>query len=282
MDIAAIGRQFGLDEQQTQAAFDALAPVVAAGVRRNTQSDGGLADLLGALSGGSHARYLDEPDVLTSPDAVNEGNAILGHVFGSKDVSRGVAQQLSASSGIGESVLKKLLPIIAAMVMGQIAKSATGGSSRDGTSGGGSGGGLGDILGGMLGGGGSAQSGGSGGGLGDILGGILGGAMKQGGGSGGGGLGDILGGMLGGGQPAEEQPERPVTRRAPPQESPQGGGLEDILRDVLGGGGEPAPEREERVTRTRRGLDDMLGGGTSRGTAADDLLRSVEQMTRRR
>ena len=281
MDLAAIGRQFGLDEQQTQAAFDALAPVVAAGVRRNTQSDGGLADLLGALAGGSHARYVDEPDVLTSPDTINEGNAILGHVFGSKDVSRGVAQQLSATSGIGESVLKKLLPIIAAMVMGQIAKSATGGSSR-GSSCAAAGWETFSAACWAAAPAASSQGGGSGGGLGDILGGILGGAMKQGGGSGGGGLGDILGGMLGGGQPAEEQPERPVTRRAPPQESPQGGGLEDILRDVLGGGGEPAPDREERVTRTRRGLDDMLGGGTSRGTAADDLLRSVEQLTRRR
>jgi hypothetical protein len=277
MDLAAIGRQFGLDEQQTQAAFDALAPVVAAGVRRNTQSDGGLADLIGALAGGRHAQYLDDdPGVLASPDTINDGNAILGHVFGSKDVSRGVAQQLSATSGIGESVLKKLLPIVAAMVMGQIAKSAAGGGA---SSRGGSGGGLGDILGGMLGGGAGSSS--QGGGLGDILGGILGGAMKQGGGSGGGGLGDILGGMLGGGQQAEEEPERQVTHRAPPRAAPQGGGLEDILRDVLGGGA-PAPEREERITQARRGFDDMLGGGTSRGTAADDLLRSVEQLTRRR
>lgn len=174
MDLTAIGRQFGLDEQQMQAAFNALAPVVTAGLRRNTQSEGGLGDLIGALAGGGHARYADDPSVITAPDTVNDGNAILGHVFGSKDVSRGVAQQLSASSGIGEQVLKKLLPIVAAMVMGQLAKRTGGGSASGG-------GVLGDILGGMLGGGQTPdeaparRSAPSSGGLNDILGDLLGG-----------------------------------------------------------------------------------------------------------
>jgi hypothetical protein len=195
MDIAAIGRQFGLDEQQTQAAFNALAPMVTAGLRRNTQSEGGLSDLIGALAGGGHARYADDPSVVTSPDTVNDGNAILGHVFGSKDVSRGVAHQLSASSGIGEQVLKKLLPIVAAMVMGQLAKRTAGGASSGG-------GGLGDILGSILGGGASGQR--QGGGIGDILGGMLGGqapdeAPARRSAPSGGGLNDILGDLLGGG-----------------------------------------------------------------------------------
>lgn len=195
MDLTAIGRQFGLDEQQMQAAFNALAPVVTAGLRRNTQSEGGLSDLIGALAGGGHARYADDPSVITAPDTVNDGNAILGHVFGSKDVSRGVAQQLSASSGIGEQVLKKLLPIVAAMVMGQLAKRTGGGSASGG-------GVLGDILGGILGGGASGQ--------------------RQGG-----GIGDILGGMLGGGQTPDEAPAR--------RSAPSSGGLNDILGDLLGG-----------------------------------------------
>ncbi len=272
MDLSAIGRQFGLDERQTQAAFDALAPVVAAGLRRNTQSDEGLAGLLGALAGGGHARYAEDDSVLTSPDTIDEGNAILGHVFGSKDVSRGVAQQLSASSGIGEGILKKLLPIIAAMVMGQIAKKAGGGQSQSS-----GGGGLGDILGDILGGGAQQrqQPQSQGGRLGDILGDILGGGQQRGA-QGGGGLGDILGGILGGGAQQQEEPQR----RAPAPR--QRGGIEDILKDILGGGdAAQEPERVEKVTRTRRSIEDILGGGTSRGNAADDLLNSVTRATRR-
>jgi len=257
MDYETIGRQFGLDAQQTQAAFEALAPVVAAGMRRNAASDGGLADLIGALAGGGHARYAGDPSVLAAPETIDDGNAILGHVFGSKEVSRGVAQQLSAETGIGAAILKKMLPVIAAVVMGQLARKAFGGAAS------GSGGGLGDILGQVLGGGTSAQA--PGGGLGDILGGILGGQGGQGQAQGG-GLGDILGQVLGGGGGAQ------TGRQAP-------GGLEDMLREVLGGGA--SPEAQETVTQTRRSLDDILGGGSSRGSAAEDLLSSVERALRR-
>jgi len=237
MDLTAIGRQFGLDDQQTRAAFDALAPVVAAGLRRNTRSDSGLADLIGALAGGNHARYIDDPSAYGSSDTIDDGNAILGHIFGSKDVSRGVAQQLSASSGIGESLLKKLLPIVATMVMGQIAKKTLGGGSPSS----------------------------SGGGLGDILGEILGGGQTQPE-PGGGGLGGILGSILGGGQP----------------QASSAGGIEDMLKDILGGGSAPTPRQIEHASHGRRTIDDILGGGISRGTAADDLLNAVEQAIRRR
>ncbi len=99
MDFAAIGRQFGLDEQQTRAAFEALGPVVAAGMRQN---GGGLGDILGGFAGGNPARYAEDASNFSAPGAQDDGNAILGQIFGSKDVSRGVAQQVSSSTGIGE------------------------------------------------------------------------------------------------------------------------------------------------------------------------------------
>jgi hypothetical protein len=162
MDLSAIGQQFGLTEEQTRAAFDALTPVVASGVRRSAQSPTGLQDILSSALNGNQ-----------NLDAAS-GNEILGQIFGSKDVSRGVAQQLSATSGIGAAVLKQLLPIIASIVMGQVAKKMGGGGQSSG------GGGLGDILGDILGGGSQQQAPQSqGGGLEDILKDILGGGAPQ-------------------------------------------------------------------------------------------------------
>ena len=181
MDLAEIGRQFGLTPEQTQAAFDQLAPVVAAGMQRNG-SAGGLGGIIASMT-------KSQP---SSTDALTKhGNDVLGEVFGSKEVSRGVADHVSQSTGIGSAVLKKMLPIIASMVMAQIARSMT---SNAGASTGG--GGLGDILGQVLGGGAGQQPQAQGGGLGDILGQILGGGA--GGQSSGGGLDDILGQVLGG------------------------------------------------------------------------------------
>jgi len=161
MDLSEIGRQFGLSEEQTRAAVEALTPVVAAGMRRNGGAGGGLNDIIRSITQGGAP---EETDAATS-----QGNDILGEIFGSKEVSRGVANELSASSGIGASILKKMLPIIASIVMAQVAK-------QMGSRGGSSGGGLGDILGDILGGGdGSAPQPKSSGGIEDILKDILGG-----------------------------------------------------------------------------------------------------------
>ena len=42
--------------------------------------------------------------------------------MGSKDVSRQVARDAAARTGIGEGVLKKMLPVVAAMAMGALSK----------------------------------------------------------------------------------------------------------------------------------------------------------------
>jgi hypothetical protein len=161
MDLSEIGRQFGLNEAQTRAAVEALTPVVAAGMRRNGGAGGGLNDIIKSITQGGAP---EETGAATS-----QGNDILGEIFGSKEVSRGVANELSASSGIGASILKKMLPIIASIVMAQVAK-------QMGSRGGSSGGGLGDILGDILGGGRSpAPQPKSTGGIEDILKDILGG-----------------------------------------------------------------------------------------------------------
>jgi hypothetical protein len=257
--LESIGRQFGLDESQTRAAVDALAPVVAAGLRRNTQSNDGLADLIGALVQGNHGRYVEDASAVQFDRVSDDGNAILGHIFGSKDVSRGVAQQAAGLSGIGNSILKKMLPVIASMVIGALAK---------------------QMLGGGRGAAQPRQADAGGGGLGDILGDILGGGGRQQPSSGQqmppGGLEDILKDILGGGAATQQ---RPTGQGMPP------GGLNDILKDIFGGGpasggGQPRPQSEEIARRTRGRLDDMLGGGSRGGSAADDLLNSVERAIR--
>jgi hypothetical protein len=120
------GRVVGLSSDQTSSALSALVPALAAGLQRNASQPGGLESLLGALSGGRHTRYVDDPASLTQPDTVSDGNAILGHILGSKDVSRAVAGRASAQTGIGEDVLKRLLPVAASLMMGALAKQQLG------------------------------------------------------------------------------------------------------------------------------------------------------------
>ena len=160
-----LGRQFGLNQSQTQDAVRQLLPALSSGLKRNTQNQDGLAALLGALQNGNHQNYYDDAQACASPQATLEGNGILGHLFGSKDVSRAVADRAAENTGIGSTILKQMLPVIASMVMGSLAKQTREPSMQQ-------------TLGGLMGGGG--QGGGLESAIGDILGGVLGGGGQGG------------------------------------------------------------------------------------------------------
>jgi hypothetical protein len=61
-----------------------------------------------------------------TPAGIEEGNGILGHLFGSKEVSRAVAAQAAQATGIGQEILKQMLPVIASTMMGGLFKQSTG------------------------------------------------------------------------------------------------------------------------------------------------------------
>jgi len=117
-----LGQQFGLNQDQVATALSALVPALAAGFNRNMSNPQGLDGLISALSGGQHQQYVDDLGALGRADTVSDGNGILGHIFGSKDVSRQVAARAASQTGLSESVLKSMLPIIAAMMMGSLSK----------------------------------------------------------------------------------------------------------------------------------------------------------------
>jgi hypothetical protein len=120
--VQQLGQQFGLDESQVSSALSALVPALSAGFQNNASSPQGLESLFGALGGGQHQRYVDDIGTLAQADTIADGNGILGHIFGSKDVSRQVASQVASQTGIGEGVLKAMLPVVAAMMMGALSK----------------------------------------------------------------------------------------------------------------------------------------------------------------
>jgi hypothetical protein len=126
--VTTLGRNFGLNQDQTTAAIGQLLPALAAGLSRNAAQPSGLEGLLGALSGGGHQRYLDDPATLADPATVQDGNGILGHIFGSKEVSREGAARASERTGIGSDVLKQMLPLVATLAMGALSKQTAGAS----------------------------------------------------------------------------------------------------------------------------------------------------------
>ncbi|MEM9191234.1 MAG: DUF937 domain-containing protein [Myxococcota bacterium] len=122
--VGALAQKFGLDEKTTAGAVDALLPAITDGLKKNTQKEGGAEALVDAISSGKHTKYLDQPETLAAEETVADGNGILGHVLGSKEVSRMVAGQAAKTLGIDEKLAKQMLPVVASLAMSGLAKQA--------------------------------------------------------------------------------------------------------------------------------------------------------------
>ncbi len=148
--LQSMARELGVSEAQARQGAAALAPAILGGFKKQTQAQPqgleGLGGLLGQLGGGG---LLD--DVLsTRPTNVSLGNNVLGQIFGSKEVSRTVAQNAAQRTGLDPALLKKMLPMLAMLVAGFMAKQGGTGAAAPAPAS--AEGGLGGLLGGLLGG----------------------------------------------------------------------------------------------------------------------------------
>ena len=142
--LQSIARELGVSESQAASGAEALIPAILGGFKKQAQTQPagleGLGGLLGQLGGGS----LFDEVVSPQPTDVTRGDGVLGQIFGSREVSRTVAQNAASRTGLDPSLLRRMLPMLAMLVAGYMAK------QRGGTPA--AGGGLGGILGGLLGG----------------------------------------------------------------------------------------------------------------------------------
>jgi hypothetical protein len=145
--LKSIARELNIDEADAAKAAAALAPAVLGGFRKQAESSPqGLAGLGGMLSQFGGAGMLDSL-LSSTPTDTAPGNNVLGQIFGSKDVSRAVAQNAAAQSGQDPSVLKKMLPMLAMAVAGYMAKNRGAAGAKLSPDGGA---GLAGMVGGML------------------------------------------------------------------------------------------------------------------------------------
>ena len=180
-----IATKLGVDEAEVTSAVQTLVPVLVGGLQQNAQDPDAASKIESAANNHAASGLLDGG---VSVDQVDEadGSKAVARIFGGNDTNQ-VASALAGGGAGNSDLIKKLLPILAPIVLAYIGKQLTKGQAPAEPQGQSGGGGLGDVLGSIL--------GGSGGGgnnpLGSILGSVLGGNQ-------GGALGDILGGLLGG------------------------------------------------------------------------------------
>lgn len=276
--VQQMARQFQLSQEQTAKAMEALMPAFSEGLKRNASDPFGVANFLNALATGQHARYWEDMQAAFQPQGVQNGNGILGHLFGSPEVSRAIAKQAEAATGIGQEIYKQMLPVLANLIMGGLYRQSTGQAGQSGGFG--------------------ANAFGAGG---NPLGEIIEQMMRQGTDMWTRGqqqhrtpraepqnpfdnpFGKMLEGMLGGGkqQPqAQQRPQNPMT------DNPLGRIFEDFLRSAQGAGQARAPQQEGRSSgesapsgKTGNPYDEIFGEMFESGRRArDDYQRNVENI----
>jgi hypothetical protein len=149
--LQSIARELGVSEGDVQNGATALLPALASGFHEQAQQPDGIDRLdkvVGRLGGGELLDNVVSPQ----PTDVGRGNSLLSHIFGSPDVSRSVAQNAAQQSGLDASLLKRMLPMLAMLLAGHMARQRGGlGAALGGLAGLGGMGGLGGLA-GMLGG----------------------------------------------------------------------------------------------------------------------------------
>jgi len=144
--MQSMARELGVSEAQASNGAEALLPAILGGFKKQAQSQpAGLDGLLNSVSGLGGGSLMDEV-LAPQPTELSRGNDVLAQIFGSKDVSRTVAQNAANQSGLDPAVLKKMLPMLTMLVAGMMAKQGSGAPAA-------SAGGLGGLLGGLMGGG---------------------------------------------------------------------------------------------------------------------------------
>lgn len=163
--IGQLSKQFGVSASDAEKALSNLVPAVAGGIKKTAASQNGLEALLSKVKNNQELRRsANNPNVLERPEVAQAGNEVLGDIFGSKEVSRNVAGQTAKSTGLDAGMLKKMLPLVAGLVMSQLNNKSE--ASK---------GGLGELLGSVSGASKPAKKGG----LGGLLGGLLGGNKRK-------------------------------------------------------------------------------------------------------
>src|SRR5262245_4103030 len=146
--MAMFGREFKLTPAQTQSAVMALLPAISTGLKQSTVTAEGLGNLFGMMGHQRDLAMHGDPKVAFTQEGRAAGNDILSMIFGSPDVSRAVADQAQQFSGVGSDVLKKMLPVLAGIVLSGLMGSKPGKASpQSPTTSADAGGALGDILG---------------------------------------------------------------------------------------------------------------------------------------
>lgn len=142
--VSSISQKTGIDASQASNVVSSGLPALMGAMQNNLSSTDGASGLLSALTSGKHdGSILDNLGGFLNGGDFSDGSKILGHVLGGKQDT--MVQGLSSKTGVDSSIISKILPMLAPIVMGYLGKQTKSKGVSNSSD-------LGGMLGGLLGG----------------------------------------------------------------------------------------------------------------------------------
>lgn len=116
-----VARLYGVSSQQALKVAEQMMPAFAEGFRRACQSPEAMGNLMALMTSGPYGTLYNQP--VATNRMKEAGSDALNAVFGSSEVSRAVATQVAASTGLNIALVKQMMPTYATLFIGGLAKS---------------------------------------------------------------------------------------------------------------------------------------------------------------
>jgi hypothetical protein len=118
-----LASQFGLDASKAGSVVGAVGPLLAHGLKEKLATDPTGGGLLDMLKSGTLDQYADNPASLATPEAAQQGQSILGSLFGGNSSAiSNIVSAVAEKTGVSSGVIQNMLPVLASLVMGFLAK----------------------------------------------------------------------------------------------------------------------------------------------------------------
>lgn len=124
--LEAFSAQFGLAQEQMAKAMAALTPAFSTGLKRSAANPYDFGAIMTSLMSGNYAKYFEDVSAAFSPQGIADGQQFMATIFGSGDVQKAVAEQAAKATGVGQDMLRAMMPAMASAMAGGLIKEMTG------------------------------------------------------------------------------------------------------------------------------------------------------------
>jgi hypothetical protein len=117
-----IAAAYGLKRGDVEAMSGALLPMFQIGFQRSFADRGATSTVADLVDPDKFGAAFEDVHAALSPGVTEAGRMALANLFGSPDAARVLADQTAAITGIGSDVVSKVMPTLAATLLGGVGK----------------------------------------------------------------------------------------------------------------------------------------------------------------